>query len=137
MIRIKDTIYPPERADLKRLYDKLKKLPPAEYKIYVVDKKVERSLAQNAYYFSVVVPILAGHCGYSKDEMHEVLKYKFIPQMIFIDNEPIKVPKSTTSLSTKEFTEFLEEIKQWASQEMGVYIPDPGEIPEEVVIESL
>jgi len=39
----------------------------------------------------------------------------------------VEVPKSTAELTTKEFEEYTTSIRQWASQELGVYIPTPNE----------
>jgi hypothetical protein len=42
--------------------------------------------------------------------------------MTFIDNT-----KSTTALDTKEFEEFLSSIRMWASDKLGIWIPEPHE----------
>ena len=45
--------------------------------------KTSRSTLQNSYYFGVVVEILAKELGYDKDEIHEILKYKFLQLQFF------------------------------------------------------
>ncbi len=137
MIRLKEHINPINQRDLERFDSKLKKLDPREYSVYVTDKKHQRSLSQNAYYHAVVVPLVSAHTGYSKEETHQQLAFRFNPEMIEVDGEMYKVPGSTSKLNTSQFNEYLESIKQWASEEMGIYIPDPNEIPEEVLINQI
>ena len=38
----------------------------------------DRSGQQNKYYWAVIVDILAEYFGYTKDEMHDVLKWHFL-----------------------------------------------------------
>jgi len=45
-----------------------------EVNVVIKPKGKSRSKNQNDYYFGVVVEILAEHTGYSREEMHEVLK---------------------------------------------------------------
>ena len=85
--------------------------------------KTSRSTLQNSYYFGVVVEILAKELGYDKDEMHEILKYKFL------QSNAMGMPyvKSTTKLSTGEFEDYLEKIRRWAAEFLNINIPLPNE----------
>ena len=85
--------------------------------------KTSRSTLQNSYYWSVVVELLANELGYDKDEIHEILKYKFL------QSHAMGMPyiKSTTKLSTGEFEEYLSKIKRWAAEFLHIVIPDPNE----------
>lgn len=90
-----------------------------------------RSISQNAYYWSVVIPLLAEHCGYDDEGMHEALKWKFLQvrgQEIETRASWTTLPtvRSTTDLDTAEFTEYIEQCRRLAA-EMGVAIPSPGE----------
>ena len=40
--------------------------------------KPSRSLNQNNYYWGVVIEKLSEKLGYTKDEMHDILKFKFL-----------------------------------------------------------
>jgi len=96
--------------------------------IVIRKHKSKRSLEQNSYYWSVVVPILADYIGHDNPEdCHEDLKLQFNPVQSKLD--PAKmIGGSTTKLSTEEFfcgeTSYVERICRWASQQ-GVYIPPP------------
>lgn len=82
-----------------------------------------RTLNQNAYYWGVVIPILAEHHGYEPDEMHTALKYKFLKKH---EDTDLVTTGSTKKLSTVEFGEYLDRIIRWAAQE-GIVIPDAGD----------
>jgi hypothetical protein len=95
-------------------------------KVTIEEYKDGRSLNQNAYYWGVVIKLLCEHTGYFDDEMHEALKYKFLPNRpVEIGRETIKVTSSSTKLNTKEFMDYVEKIKAYAASELGVIIPDP------------
>lgn len=87
-----------------------------------------RSNQQNRYWWGVVVPLIAEHLGYTNDEMHEALKYKFLRTEA--EAAPTDLPKirSTTSLNTKEFTDLIENVITWAGSEFGIEIPLPNEV---------
>ena len=120
-------------SDLLR---ELKGLPVKNYKIFVCDDRPVRSLQQNKYYWSVIIPIMAGHLGYSKVEMHELFKIQFLPRhQIEVDGKQFSYSESTRNLNTKQFAEYIDEIIALA-QSMDVYIPEAGEIPDEAIIQQ-
>lgn len=92
-----------------------------------------RSLNQNAYYWSAVVETLSEHTGFTPDEMHEVLKAKFLPKKLAVTdgNGEIKgefvIGGTTTRLNKVQFGDYLRDIQVWASTDLGVYIPAPNE----------
>ena len=96
--------------------------------ITVGEQKKRRSLNLNSYYWAVVVKLLSEETGYDKDEMHEVLKSMFLRTRYQIKGVWVDSTKSTTKLSHKEMSEFIEEVKRFASTTLGVYIPDPNEV---------
>jgi hypothetical protein len=89
----------------------------------VEPKKKHRSHNQNAYYWGVVIDLLAYHFGYTPEEMHEALKWKFLR----VDG-PVPTVRSTRKLTTKEFMEFIEKVQIWAASEYQVDIPSPNEV---------
>lgn len=99
-------------------------LPDGPVQIIIKKYRRNRTDPQNKYYFGVVVPILMDYTGYTKDEMHEALKWKFLK--IEKPGMPPTVG-STKKLNTKEFEEYLENIKRWAAVDLSLYIPDPNE----------
>lgn len=92
----------------------------------------QRSTPQNKYYWSVVVGLLSEHTGFTREEMHEVLKRKFLSEikMLPLKNktwQEAEYSRSSTDLDTKSFEEFLCQVRVWASAELGVWIPSPNE----------
>lgn len=103
--------------------------------------KKKRTTPQNAYYWGVVIPILQQGLAdvgylYNKDATHELIKRHVaetepgaIVEEIVIEKtgEVLSRIRSTSELSTSEFMDYLEIIKQFASESLGVYIPEPNE----------
>ena len=79
---------------------------------------------QNSYYWTVTVQIISDWTGYTPDEAHEMLKWKFLRR-----EEAGKPPtvRSTADLTTSEAEDYYEQIRRWAGSE-GVRIPMPNEI---------
>jgi hypothetical protein len=111
----------------ERLSNLLQSLSGKEVFVTIKEFKPNRSLNQNSYYWGIVIEILSDFTGYSRDEMHEVLKTKFLSYKVKILHEEFVITKSTTSLTTQEFEDYLRLIREWAST-MGCYIPLPNEI---------
>lgn len=93
----------------------------------------KRSTPQNRYYWGAMLPIVKeGLKGVgiemSKEQTHEMLKYKFIKrEFITSDGDILQSIGSTTELSTKEFKEYIESIQIWSAEYLNVNIPDPNE----------
>lgn len=89
-------------------------------------RRTKRTDPQNRYYFGVVVKLLAEHCGYETDEMHEALAMRFLR----IEDCPITgAPrrKRTPKTDTEEFARYLDSCIRLAA-ELGVVIPSPSEV---------
>ena len=80
-----------------------------------------RTEQQNRYYWGVVVPLIAEWVGEEdREDIHETLK-----SMFNIDRtKKVSIVKSTTRLTTQEFTDYVERVVIWAAKQ-GVVIPDP------------
>lgn len=90
--------------------------------------KKKRSGEQNAYYWSVCIPLIVEKTGFSPEEIHEYLITKFIDKTdIVVGGESIKVNKRTHNLTTVEFMEYISEIQRFASEKLDLFIPDPIE----------
>ena len=93
----------------------------------------KRSSPQNRYYWGAMLPIVKeGLKGVgiemSKEQTHELLKYKFLKrEFITSDGDILQIIGSTTELSTKEFNEYIESIQIWSAEYLNVNIPDPNE----------
>lgn len=92
--------------------------------VIVRKHKRNRTNQQNRWYWSCVVGIPAKHYGYLPEEMHDAFKMLFLRCH---DAEKPETVRSTTSLSTVEFNEYVEKCRQWCA-ENGFVIPDPQKV---------
>lgn len=111
--------------DQVRLQKSLAELKEGEYVLTIKKRVKERTNRENKYYWSVIVEILADHTGYTKDEVHECLKLKFLSEED-VRTGLVKLG-STADLSTIEFEKFCSDVRQWASRDLSCYIPLPNE----------
>lgn len=109
----------------------LKRLKDGEVSITIARKRAARSTQQNRWYWGVIVEMLSEHTGFTPDEMHDVLKAKFLPKKLAVTdgNGEIKgefvIGGTTTRLNKLEFGEFCEAVRRWAAEDLGLVIPDP------------
>jgi hypothetical protein len=87
----------------------------------------KRSHRQNALWW-VYVTILASEIGYNKNEMHEILKMKFLKKEKVDEKtgEVFEYLGSTTSLNKTEFGEMINSLVQWAAETFNVVMPLPN-----------
>lgn len=96
-------------------------------------RSAKRTLPQNAYYWSVVIGEITirlrelGHQHLSPETVHEMMKMKFNYEREINEatGEVLDIPKTTTVLNKLEFSEYIENIRQWAAQFLSINIPDP------------
>lgn len=128
-----------DKFALKLVLAHLRKLGPGNYRVYITNDRKQRSLEQNAYYWAVVVKVISDYTGYTTDQTHKKLKYMFNPEMFEVWEagklKMVKDGRSTTELNTKEFEEYLEQIRVWAWETFQLEIPAPGEFTEDQLIE--
>ena len=84
----------------------------------------KRTINQNKYYWAGVVHPLAEFLGYTDDEFHEILKWKFLK---FIDKNGIENIKSTSELDIVEENKYIENIRDFASRDFSFYLESPEE----------
>ena len=88
---------------------------------YVLKKYVNsRSNSQNRYY-RWLLTIIANELGYDSNEVHEILRMRFL----YVPESSTMLPycKSTSKLTTSEFSDYIEKIKNFAA-EYGIILPD-------------
>jgi len=104
------------RANLPSLITKLKELDFNKiWKVQVTERKHIRNLSQNDKYWAIL-ECLSDHLGYTKDEIHELLKYKYLKYSKEIAGQPVVVVPSTSDLDTGEFAEYIENVLSFAQQ---------------------
>ena len=83
----------------------------------------KRSLSQNAMYWAEVnriVKAIADFTGYDNDEVHDLLKKKFLtPTVIEIGGE-VAERYTTTNLTTTGMSDYMERVRAFAATELGI-----------------
>ena len=119
-----------DNSDKKLLIDYLKTLEN-NYLVEIKKKRDTRSNNQNRYYWKCIVQELADSLGYFPDEMHTILRSKFLSEyeMLEINNRKIGINKigSTSDLNTKAFEVYTDQIRIWALTELGIRLLIPNE----------
>ena len=117
--------------------DFLKQFAGKSVKVTVEKWKKQRSLNQNNYYWgcvlSCVIDGMVG-VGYPRSVLstilvHDFLKAKFVNKEVVNEQtgEVISMIGSTSELSTTNMIDYIDDIKIWASEFLGIYIPEPME----------
>jgi len=116
------------QEDKVKLFSLLKHLK-GRHAVGIKKDRKTRSLAENRYYWGIILTYIADETGYSKEEAHQIFGRMFLrydKQMP--DGTTEAFVRSTTSLNTMEMEEYLEKIRIFALSELGTYIPLPNEI---------
>lgn len=95
-----------------------------EHCVRIKRKPKRRSLQVNKYYWGVVLQYLHETTGENALLLHELMKEKFIPNVVFLDEYDL----STASLTTEEMWDYIEMIRAWAAGFLNCYIPEPNEV---------
>lgn len=100
--------------------------------IVELTEKRSRSLSQNAY-----LHVILGGFALEYGETPEYCKTQYFkvlvnPHLFIVDKEDafrgkIKVVRSSADLTTAQMTEAIERFRNWASKEVGIYLPAPHE----------
>lgn len=104
------------------------------HKIHIQSCRPTRSLSQQAYYWGVHIPMFTAwiteNWGQATSglDAHEILKQKYLRKTIIDPNtgEAFDTVRSTTQLSTLEFTQFLEHVEEFLADYCGLVVPPAG-----------
>lgn len=122
--RLKVTFGPSQQRALTALKD-------GAYTVSLRRVSATRTARANAFYWGVIVRRLSEHTGFTPDEMHEVLKAKFLPKELAVCDangvivDGFVIGGSTRKLGTVAFGEYCDAIRRWAAEDLHVDIPDP------------
>jgi len=98
--------------------------------ITLAENVASRSRQQLAYYF-VLVGYIADHCGYTREECHDVLmRTKFGTKKLRFMGKDVEVRKSVSDaarLPTHEMVELINYAKE-CCDELAIYVPTQEEL---------
>ncbi len=89
-----------------------------------INKKM-RSNPQNRYYWQLLNKISSelGYEEYESDILHNAFKHLFLSD----NSNKLPIVRSTSSLSTSEFEQYMSNIRRFMSKEYNMYLSAPNE----------
>jgi hypothetical protein len=109
--------------DEERFVEDLVKLEGKDIIFTILENKDYRTNSQNKLWWRYM-DILSADLGYSKDEMHDICKLKFLKRERFEDGIKVEYLKSTAQLTKKEFNKLVDEVIIWAAQTFSINLPN-------------
>ena len=91
--------------------------------IEVREAKDVRTNSQNRLWWKWM-EIISSELGYEKQEIHDILKYKFLLREEMMDGEIHQNLKSTTTLTKKEFNKLTQDVFFWANDTFNINLPN-------------
>ena len=83
------------------------------WEINVKEYDHQRSIQQNRKYWKLVGE-LGSYLGYSTEEIHQMMKYKYLSYKEELLGDEVTVVPSTSNLSIKEFVNYLSRVEIFA-----------------------
>lgn len=107
----------------RNFMDQLQQFEGKDVEVRIRQRSEKRTKEQNSLYWKWI-EVLSNETGFTKDEMHELIKYKYLKRNI-INSEGVEevVIKSTTTMTTKEFSQFMNDILFWANSTLNINLP--------------
>ena len=91
--------------------------------ISINEAKDVRTNQQNKLWWTWM-QIIGESIGYSKNEIHDIMKYKFLLREEVIDGETHQYIKSTTTLSKEDFSKITQDVFFWANDTLNIKLPN-------------
>jgi hypothetical protein len=119
--------YPSDKKKIHEVIDLLSE--KKQWEITINLKREKRSVSQNSLYW-LWIGCICDETGGDKEEVHNELRYSYLPSesVRTMGREIILRPISTTKLDTGQFKNYLDRIQVFASTELGITLPDPGDL---------
>ena len=102
--------------------EKVKYLLNKQKHVELKEIRKKRSLNQNAY-LHLIFTFIGSEIGYTMEETKHIFKLKYLSY----EKNNYKFAGHTSKLNTKEMTIFIEQIRNYSSIELGIYVPSPDE----------
>jgi hypothetical protein len=114
--------------------DLVKNLGDGSYELSLRKLRATRSIQANRYWWGVVVHLFSEHTGHTPEEIHEWAKAKFIPKRLALLNgngdvqDEYVIGGSTRKMKVDEFYEFVEHVRTFGNEQLGLNIPPPDKL---------
>ena len=104
----------------------LASLPDGPVTVAIERPYNRRSSEQNAYYWGVVIRCCSLATGHSSKELHDIFRAALLPMRVAeFGGKKVELPAQTHTMSTAEFSAYIDQCRQFAAETVGVPIPDP------------
>ena len=120
------------------MVDAIRRWQDGPVTVTIKKERAAKSVLQMGYYYGLILPMLVEEmCGTPDDPectrmAHLRLKAMFLPQTAvdWVDPETgeevhREVVPSLADLNSKEMTDFVDRVRQWALEFFGMIIPEP------------
>lgn len=113
----------PQKRD--RVAALIGKLPPdVVWDIQVKEYEPKRSDEANRRLWALH-SLAAQHTGHASDELHELMKWKFLPRTtVKIAGQETEVPARSSRLTKKQFAAFMEQVEAFYISQLGIFLGD-------------
>lgn len=82
-----------------------------------------RTLSQNSLYWKIL-SVIGRETGNEAEDLHQIFKDRFLPRrFVRLGEKEIELRKTTTELTTGEFSELIEKIRVFCGSELGINLP--------------
>jgi hypothetical protein len=126
-------IYNPEnKLHQKQAIEKLKYFFSKGKRFELKAKNDKRSISQNNY-LHLILTWFGVETGYTLEEVKQDIFKKHVNATLFYEGEfegivKIERWRSTTNLDTAEMTLAIDRFRNFASKELGIYLPEPNDL---------
>tara|TARA_R110002050_G_scaffold179539_1_gene312918 strand:+ start:4660 stop:5040 length:381 start_codon:yes stop_codon:yes gene_type:complete len=91
--------------------------------VEIIEAEESRSINQNRLWWKWI-EILSKETGNTKEDMHTLMKYKYLLKEKMIEGELHQIIGTTTTLSKEEFSKLMKEMFFWANDTLNVMLPN-------------
>ena len=109
--------------DEGRFVEDLVKLEGKDIIFTILENKDYRTNSQNKLWWKYM-QIMSADLGFTKEEMHDLCKLKFLKRERYEDGIKVEYLKSTAQLTKKEFKKLVDEVIIWAAQTFSINLPN-------------
>lgn len=99
--------------------------------VTITTEELTRSEQAHKYYFGVVLKLIAAETGHSIDDLHEVFKAEWNSKTVLWTDPATgemterRIPQTTTKLKVSDFYQYVEEVRFYAAESLGIVTPEP------------
>jgi hypothetical protein len=115
-------------TNITKLESAILSFPAGKRLAITISDKTRRSDRQNNL-LHMYFGIIGKELGYSKDEMKDIIKFKFLKREMVIEQtgEVVNYIADTHKLTKEEFSELIEKMIEWCGTNFGITLPAPDE----------